>query len=597
MIKIGKEAFFSPVVIFFVYIIVSALGIMVFRFILPGEAVPLACFSWSWRLIRGIVDYLNLFPALVLSALVIPFGFKIQAQEKINPFSPQFLQSLRASIITVIIAAVLYSLISFLLLPLSRDYEAKLRFQGRLYGLAKDRAQKHAAKGEWTEAAQFVGVCERIWPNGSEISKLKTDVEIQSETERLSSGNRSGKLSEANAGTNGTTSGLPLPGLSLGRQPVNAAEALNLAETALGEGRFFDAHWLATLGGRLAKPGSVEEANARRLAGRAWNGVNSLAPNARETKAYTIFRLKREGYEALVAEEWIRSYYIFRDLIALSPDDPDAVKYLALSEKGVHQAAFFTDEMELTLGSILTGAVFSMPMGTGRLVMRVASLSTSADTAYGIGTEIMVFDRNGRPLWSMEAPYAKMFPLSRESGPAVVVLLRALDRQDKTKRWEPVVKGSTPNGAAGNAEIALQVSWENFLLLSELPRGLSGLSPAGLKRASGDLGNYGYQPKVFQAELLRRFAEPLLLLPLGIFAIVIGWRYRALKRPRYVGIPMLIMLPAVFNGAMLFCRELVSNLGVWAVVSLGFTVAAIVFAGGLIVLLVLSLILLSAQHG
>jgi hypothetical protein len=57
--------------------------------------------------------------------------------------------------------------------------------------------------------------------------------------------------------------------------------------------------------------------------------------------------------------------------------------------------------VELTLGRILTGAVLSLPMGQGRLVMRISSLSTSTDSAYGIGIEIMAFDRDGLLLWSM----------------------------------------------------------------------------------------------------------------------------------------------------------------------------------------------------
>ena len=348
----------------------------------------------------------------------------------------------------------------------------------------------------------------------------------------------------------------------------------------------------------------MEDAAARRLAGRAWNGVNSLAPNSKETAAYNIYRLKRDGYEALNAKEWIRAYYIFLELLALKPEDPDAHKYFALSEEGVRQVAFFIDEMELTLGKTLTGAVFSLPLGTGsagRLVMRISSLSIFPDSAYGIGIEILAFDRDGRPLWSMEAPYAKMIPLALNagtegSGPGMSVLLRSLNRTDKNQRWEPLVRGMGQN-VPGNAQTALAVSWDDFLLLSNIHRGLSALSAADLKRAAENLGPCGYQSQVFEVELIRRFAEPLLLLPLGVFAIIIGWRYRALKRPRYMGILMLGMLPLVFNGAVNLCRGWVNNLGILAVVSLGFTTAAVIFAAGITVLLVLFLIILAAQHG
>jgi hypothetical protein len=369
-----------------------------------------------------------------------------------------------------------------------------------------------------------------------------------------------------------------------------------LAEKALAEERYFDAHWLATLAGRLARPGSVEVDSAVRLAGRAWSGVNSLAPNARETQTYLVYRLKREGYEALVGEDWIRAYYIFLDLLGMSPEDPDVAKYFAVSEDGVKQAAFFIDEIEETLGKILTGAVFSLPQKTGRMAMRVSSLSTSTDSAYGIGVEIMSFDTEGRPLWSVESPYAKIRPLNLDTGPSLSILMRALDRTDKNRRWEPAAKGLGQN-APGGVELVLPVSWETFNLLSNARRGLSSLSSADLRQAAAHLGACGYLPEVFEAELLERFVRPLFLLPLGIFAIAMGWQYRAHKRPRYMMIPMLGITPLIFNGAVHFSRSWLNDLGMWAVSSLGFTTAAIFFGSGIVVLLVLSLIMLAAKHG
>jgi len=583
MSKRGKDRVLPPPAVFIIYIAASALVIAGFHLIYPGEAVPLACFSAQWRLIRFLLDFIALFPALVLSSLVIPFGFKLRTPEISTPFSPQFFQFLKSSVITVIVAAVVYGVLFVLILPLGRNYEANLRSRGQLYGLAKERAQEHAAKGDWAEAAQFVSVCEGIWPNGPEISKLKAETDIQSEALRFSAGSLPNEREPV--------SPLALPG----PQPVNATEALAQAQTALNEGRYYDALWLTSLAGHMAKPGSVEQNMATRLAGIAWNGVNSMAPNAGETKAYDLFRMKRDGYEAMLAEDWVRSYYIFLDFLKLSPKDPDAIKFLNMSEKGLQQAAFFTDEMDMALADTLFGAVYSLPSGQGRLVLRLSSLSLLPDSAYGMEMELMAFDRDGRPLWSMEAPYVKLLPLVLDSGSEVSILMRALDRTDKTKHWEPVAHGMG-QGAPANVQMALPVSWDDLLLLSKVRRGFSGLSPAELERASEAFGSCGYQPEQFQAELLRRFSEPLFLLPLGIFAIVIGWRYRAIKRPGIMRILMLGILPLVFSGLVQICRLWITNLEIAAVVSLGFTAALVSFAAGLTVFLIFSLIILAAQH-
>ncbi|MCL2070160.1 MAG: hypothetical protein FWH19_04150 [Treponema sp.] len=565
------------------YIFGAALAIIGFHFIVPGEAVPLPFFSFSWRLVRGFLAFLGLFPALALTALVIPFGFKIQPVGKEKRFSAEFFQSLKSSIITAIVLTALFGILSSLIAPIARNYEANLRFQGQLYHIAKDLAFEHAGYGDWERVSHYIAFCEGIWPGGPEHSKLRIEANIQNEGARVARLPPPSPLEQAASQFRGTD------------EVLTSADALNLAEAALNDERYFDAHWLATLAGRLARPGSAEIAEADRLAGRAWQGVISLEPNAAESRAHAIYRLKREGHIALLGDEWIRAYYIFLELVQLTPQDPDAIRYLAMSERGVHQVAFFIDEIELSLGSLLTGAIFSLPFDSGRMVMRLSSLSTFTDTAYGMEADIMAFDAAGRPLWSLSAPYAKIFPFALDSGPAVAVLLRAIDRTDRSMQWEPVFRSHNQAFSAGRADFVLAISWEDFLLLSSVRRGLSGLSPAELRTAANDLGRFGYQSRVFEAELLRRFLEPLILLPLGIIAIITGWRYRPLKRPRYMGIPMLGIMPVVFNGAISFCLIWLNKLGIWAVVSFGFGLASVFFGVFFLVFLLVSLITLAAQ--
>jgi hypothetical protein len=601
MLKLKKETVFSPSGIFIIYVIASYLAIMVFRFIFPGEKAPLAHFFVSWRFIRGCLDFLSLYPALALSSLVIPFGLKARPPEQFNPFSSRFLNSLKPSIFTAIAASVLYAALLFLALPAAKDYDADLRYQAKLYHLALKKAREFSGRDEWPETARMVAICDRIWPEGTEIEKLRIESNIRAEHALLARIQSPRTAEDESAAAQ--------PGLP-GSNPLEAVGALVMAETALTEERWYDAHWLATLAERLSEKGSVETAEARRLASLAWNGVSSLEPNARETRAHSTYLLKRDGYNALLADDWIRAYYIFRELSSLSPEDPDVEKYLGMSEKGTLNVAFFADEKELALGDIMTGAMFSLPMGSvpagaapgseiipgGRIVMRVSSLSIFPDYAYGIDNEIMAFDREGRPAWRMEARYAKLLPLFLSSGSRVTVMMRALDREDKNKRWEPAAEGMGKEAPAG-AQITLGLNWEDFLLLSEIRRGPDFLSPGELRAASTTLGSRGYLPQVFEAELIQRFAEPIFLLPIAVFIIVIGWRFRSHKRPRYLRIPMLGVLPAVFSCFVHFYRGCLNNMGIWAVVTLGFSSSILVFAAAALVLLILSLIILAAQHG
>ena len=590
MPETGK-AKISAMGIFIIYVLGASLAIMGFRLIFPGESAPLAYFSTSWGFLQGLLEIIRLFPALALSALIIPFGFKVYAREIITPYSPKFLDSLKMSIISAIVAAVIYGMLSFLVFPMARNYETNLILQGRLYRQSRELAERSAAQEDWYDAAHYLAVCERIWPGNPELERLRIDTNIEIESIRI------GYEPPPESIVDETT----WPGQPSELTPVTAFE---MAEIAMAEGRFFDAHWLATTGGRLAPPGSPERTQANQIAGRAWSGVNStepdiLAPTMEQSEARNLFRIKLDAYNALIGGEWIRAYYSFLELRAMSPYDPDLPRLLALSEAGLRRSSFFIDEMEVSLGRVLNSAVFSLPHDAGRIVMRLFSLSILTDSAYGMEMELMAFDRNGQLLWSAEAPFVKIQPFTIGTSPMISVFMRALDRTDPTGLWEPEAVSFNQDHPFidGVAEIILDVSWDNFVLISNASRGIPNLSPGELSAAAANLGTYGYPPEIFLTDLLQRFVRPMFLLPLGIIAISTGWRFRALKRPRYIAIPMLGILPVVVNGLEHISKAVINNIGIWAVITLGFNAAAIFFGIGIIVALILSLIYLASQHG
>ncbi|MDR2404371.1 MAG: hypothetical protein LBD78_10125 [Spirochaetaceae bacterium] len=597
ILKLKKELVFSPPVIFIFYILGSFLGIMTFRFFFPAEPPPLVYYFRSWRFFLGLRGYIDLFPALVLSALAIPFGFSFEGNREAADagFSPRFLDMMKGPIITAIAATAVYGALFFLISPLTEDRLAAMRFRGHLFNQAAERAEFYMAEEAWNEAADFVAVCEGIWPQSPVMGKVKQELLIRLEEIRLA------PAPEEDPET--------IPGYGPDfqaqperRTPVTATEALELAAEALREERRYDAHWLATLAGRLVRDGSAEQAAAARLASRAWNEITSLEPGVQERQVYDLFHLKQTAYGAMIAGDWISAYYAFLELSRLSPADPDVTNFLAISEGGIGEIAFFTDEMNMTLGELLTEAVFSLPRRTsrgqpdGRLILRLKTLSFFSDVSYGLDLECLAFDRNGRLIYRLEAPYAKIIPKTLDSEARLVVMMRALDRHDRGKRWEPVWSGSERSGI-GDAQIVLDISYEEYLLLSRVRRGVDSLYIGELFTAAEILGSFGHIPQVFQAEIIRRIAEPALFLSLGIVAIVIGWRLRAKRRPRYLGIPMLGILPLALYGLVQMFQALVSVLAIGSVLALGFSPAIAVTIAGGILFFFLSLILLAAQHG
>ncbi|MDR2102957.1 MAG: hypothetical protein LBP42_02520, partial [Treponema sp.] len=176
--RVKKGLFFSPVVIFILYLFVISLVIMGFRYVFPAETAPLRIFSFRWRLIGGVLEIIGLFPALAMSALVVPIGLQNIHTEVFTPFSPRFLEWLKGSVLTAVCAVVINGLLCFLVLPLAENDQSNMRFEGYLFRLAKTRAAEYVAEAEWPEADRFITLCEQIWPGSPEIEYIRTETAI-----------------------------------------------------------------------------------------------------------------------------------------------------------------------------------------------------------------------------------------------------------------------------------------------------------------------------------------------------------------------------------------------------------------------------------
>jgi hypothetical protein len=591
-----RKNFFVPAGLFMLYMVLAVSVIMGWEFLFPREFAPLPIYTRSWHLNQGFLRFFSLFPALAMTGLLIPYGLPSKSRPGLMGPASRFLESFWGPISTAVGAMVVYGILFFLVFPSARNFEAYLRSQGQLFTLSKEKARIHAAMGAWPEVDQFITLCERIWPNSPEMESLRVEAAIN--REEWQSAQAKARREAMHEYRQNLKEGIPvLTGLPELRKPVNAAEALVMAAASLQEERYYEAHWLGVLASRIAPPGSRVYAQGTGIANQAWEALAQLEPHAQELQAYALYHQKRAGYEAMVAGDWIRAYYTFRELFDKNPGDPDVAHFLALSDQGVLEQAFFTDEIESTVGEALTGAIFSFPLtGTGgRMVVRIPWLCTFETFSYGLDIELMALDGDGALLYHVTAPYAKLLPIRSDAGPQLVLRMHALDRVERTRQYKPVWSGPDQSHA-GEPQLILDLSYRDFLLLSKLREGLDALLIGELFTAVQIIGSYGYIPQVLQAEIVYRVSEPALFLPIAILSIVIGWKYRARKRSLYL-VPMLVILPVLCHGIVLLYRSILNTLGIWSVISLGFPLSLGLFTLGPIVVLVLSLVSLAAQPG
>jgi len=579
----------SPLVICLIYTIASGIVIMIFRFIYPGINPPLLIYSGKWRLVRGLLDYLDLFPALAMSALVIPFGIA-SFDDDPQSFSKAFFQHLLPSVITAILAAVIYGMIFFLAFPLVKDSEENMKYKGDLYKQAKEQINELKKNNEWTDIARLYVQCENIWPGNPDMASLQTDISINMDKlaaeESAQKNNARAELSALNSDEESYQD------YTYKGKFLTAVSAMELGESAYEQQQFYDAHWLATIARRLSADNATMERKALELAGRAWSKIESQAPNQKEEKLYDLYRKKNDGYKAYSSGEYIDAYFIFKELSAVTPDDTDVKYFLALSETATMRMAFFLEEMDMTLGNILTGAVFSLPGYKDRVVMRLGNFSTFRDYAFGMNFEYMKFDSLFQMTASVKAPYVKLLPYTENGVSKVLVLTHALDRTNKNADHDAEwYVGNKP--VTG---IILDISFEDLLLLSQVRRGLQNMQFTQLFTASKIFGSAGYVAQIFEAEILYRLGAVVFFLPMAIIVIVIGWRFRAKSRPRYIFIPFFGVLPVVFHGFVILYRSVLNTIGIWLVISLGFSAALAICIVFLVVSFFASLIILAAQH-
>ncbi|MFA6506000.1 MAG: hypothetical protein WCT14_07875 [Treponemataceae bacterium] len=574
-----------------VYSAASFSLIALWEFIFPKTFEPLPTFFLKWRFFHAAATYSSTFPAVALAAIAGTFGFGNWGHSGDERFTHDFINSIRTPLITSFVAALMYAALFLLVQPVSLDAIADMTAKGILFRTSAEKASIAIVRENWKEAGGYLNICQQVWANSPETENAR---------DRLQVG-----LAGMRAQENGASSAPPGRKAGGSHPGVNAAttttEALELAKKAFSAGRYYDAHWLATLGERLAKPGASEKASATRLATDAWNAISATEPSDANKSAFSLYKRKRDGYAALLAEDWIRAYFIYEELSLTQQNDPDVSRFLKVSAEGIKSISFFANEVGASIGAVDIDVVLSLPRKDGgRDILRVRRLHPFADAAYGEGLELLSFDSGGTLRYGVEASYIKAVPFRIEnsvygsfSGTALIML--ALDREDESIQWKPQwTKGSAP-GAIGT-RLMLDVPYENILLAARARRGVGALSITELDTAAAILPPYGFIAEAFRAEMLRRFSEPFAFLSLSILVLGIAWRTRAPKGTGIGAFLVLGFLPFAFDVLVQSYRLLASTSATLFAVMLPFGAALTATLAMQVGLFIISLFVLAGHR-
>ncbi|MDR1868286.1 MAG: hypothetical protein LBQ77_08510 [Treponema sp.] len=568
-----------PLIIVILSAALAAFLIIIFRFIVPVESSPLPRYFFSWHLNQGIFEFTQLYPAIALTALLIPASVLYRSD------SISF-AILKWHLISALFSAVLYTVLVLLVGPLSSDALDSMRVHSIVFKRSLEQAQSFIAEKDWESAARPLAMCAKIWHKNEEVQVLLKEISIRRGT-------------VYRAPEQDYTAAVVPPGE---RVPVNAAEAIRMAEEAFNKGLYFDSHWLATLGARIARPGSTESYKATLLASQAWNMIDSSDISIQNQARQELYQQKIDGYTALITEDWVHAYYVFKTLSNTYPNDPDVQRFLHMSEQALVHKAFFIDELEQRVGDILTGVVLSLPVSaiitqeyptdpssSDRAVLYIDSLSTFSDSSFGTHASFEVFEEDqGISQYTVTAPYVKMMPITLEGRAQTLVLLQALDRFHPEQRWNPVWAGAEQ--PYERSIILFDLPYDDLLILAKLQRGMDNLSITDILTVARSFARYGVPSKVFSAELLYSFVDSLCFIILSIFALGIGFHFKVHARVAFLLFPLLIAvsITVLYECINLF-RSLLNLLCMLALNTYSFPISCAIFGIGIVVILLISL--------
>jgi hypothetical protein len=279
-------------------------------------------------------------------------------------------------------------------------------------------------------------------------------------------------------------------------------------------------------------------------------------------------------------------------------DDQDLPKVIKLADEGLASTAFFIDELELAAGNVKANEVFSLPHpeSAGRMVMRCASLSLYPDVAFATDVEILAFDAAAKPVFSVTTAFAKLLSFTVEEKNRTVLIMRAIDRLDEGRVWEPVWERFDGSAPAGGYQIVLDISFEDFVLAGQTSHEQDNLYLKDRYDGAVRLARYVVVPQIFQADVLQEISFPIALLPFSVLAVFLGWRYRTLRRVRYAFFPMLFILPVVFYYLINFFMYFMNMICIWAVLGAGFMPAVIILTAVSLVAFAIIVLLIAYQR-
>ena len=469
-------------------------------------------FQWAWITTRTWADFLPLVPVFQGWAVLLTFAWIVPLSTTRD--SGASFERFAGSIIVLLVLTLVYAVAYLAVLP---SMVARLEAMERTTTVAgRLRASADAARRErdYPRAVADLNAYLALVGRSDEVEQLLITMREQAGIRELPPAEE----------TEQAPWGMP--------ERATAAELLDRADAALGRSDYSTAHYMATLAQTL-EPRNDE---AARLATQALAGIESLAPDDRESEAARLYWAKHEAKGALTRQEYVEAYVLFATLAERHPRDTDVRRYLQTARDQVGSMAVFRDEAEAALGAPgATDLVFVDRVGPDSVhLVAIGRLVPGPAGLYAQAIESIEVDASGRVVRHVSGEYGRY-----ADG---YFLLNVVSRESGIQVRPTVLTGD--EDAVTSGVLAVQPSADELWLLASVSRNPEAADIASLSRSAATAASHGLIAEPVRMELLMRLSAPFTFLSLSLLLVGFGWRYRS----RYLHLPpvvTLLVIPAL----------------------------------------------------
>lgn len=386
----------------------------------------------------------------------------------------------------------------------------------------------------------------------------------------------------------------------------NSYQYLLKAISAFENEQWFDAHFYAEEGIKIASSKEPNLAQLKQISSDAWNNI-SEAHSSKKTAGEKIFEEKYKGYLALMKNEDLQAYYIFRNLNENYPEldkDNDVQFYMEIARKRVEQKYFFIDEtLELETFETANDVYFCNKRADGSedvLYFKGMTVQKSAGKTIQYLRDFYIITlRNGEWRQTLHVPYAKVMSLSvkelnenaktfleidDETEYVPYILLKSVGRNNENQVIEPEYIYADGRSASTPEYLVYPLSYSSFLLLEESSENPKTMSFSSLYALSKAASQFGYSQQIFTHIFYNRVLYPIFILVLFMLIGIFSWNYRIgqtlyFKMSWAFIFPFLIFLAFLFYKIVFFLFTMINYIFVsFSSIITGLVLAALLYA-------------------